>query len=181
MIHNPSRVACKPFGAATGESQTISTLPALRARMRAGSKRAAAAAVIAKSSLRFIGGSFASHLISARIAYDVARGTHGATSQTRNRRSVRIPRPGDYLSRDEGQHDYGYQDGIRFRTKDFKRSRGATRRSAASRKPVLLAPAFRDAAILARFRVVGGVVALGAASAVVARIPPRHGRHGILA
>src|SRR5271157_3340372 len=60
MIHRPSRVACKPFGAGPGELNTVSTLPTLRVRIRAGSKREAAIAVAAvaavnvSNSLRFM-------------------------------------------------------------------------------------------------------------------------------
>src|SRR5450432_2786575 len=71
MIQRPSRVACKPFGAGPGELKTVSTLPILRVRMRAGSKReaaiavAAVAAVIVNSSLRFMAAALR-HLISGR-------------------------------------------------------------------------------------------------------------------
>src|SRR4051794_23142553 len=59
MIHNPSGVACRPFGAGTAESNTISTFPTLRVRMRAGSTRDAAVttpavAANANISLRFM-------------------------------------------------------------------------------------------------------------------------------
>src|SRR4029453_508593 len=74
MIHSPSRVACKPFGAGPGESKTVSTLPIFRVRMRAGSKReaaiavAAVAAVSANNSLRFMGAPLRDILYQGRAA-----------------------------------------------------------------------------------------------------------------
>src|SRR5262245_63644708 len=80
MIHSPSRVACKPFGAGPGESKTVSTLPILRVRMRAGSKReaatavAAVAAVSANSSLRFMAAPLTDILYQAARRPGAARG-----------------------------------------------------------------------------------------------------------
>src|ERR1035437_9960024 len=54
MIHRPSRVACKPFGAGPGELKTVSTLPILRVRIRTGSKREAAIAVAAVAAVNVI-------------------------------------------------------------------------------------------------------------------------------
>src|ERR1039458_4737989 len=54
MIHRPSRVACKPFGAGPGELKTVSTLPILRVRIRKGSKREAAITVVAVAAVNVI-------------------------------------------------------------------------------------------------------------------------------
>src|ERR1051325_4641965 len=103
--------------------------------------------------------------------------------QTRNRRSVEISGPCRYLSWNESADGSWPDDYSRIRTTDTTIGCFETRRPSAARGFYFqfVSAAWRDAGVLAGFRIARALDALGTAPHLVAEIPEGHRRYRLLA